>query len=241
MFDRLRYLLLQVRNPDDPMRRHEVEAFARALGAHPDQIRVFDLLSAALTAGELRDTEMVLLGGSGHYSAAGDGPWLARALDSLRLVHQSGKPTFASCWGFQALARAMGGSVIHDLSRAEVGTHKLFLTDAGRHDPVFGPLGESFSVQMGHEDCVEELPPNVTLLASSERLRNQAYKFNDRPIYCTQFHPELNRRDMLLRVRNYPSYVENIEGIPFKRFEELLEETPESEALLQRFVRFAFH
>ena len=240
MPDPLRYLLLQVRNPNDPMRRHEVEAFARALPAHPDRISVFDLLTGDLTARHLTSIDMVLLGGSGHYSAAAEGLWLERALDSLRMVHASGKPTFASCWGFQALARAMGGRVIHDLSRAEVGTHKLYLTDAGRRDPVFGPLGESFSAQMGHEDCVDVLPAGAVLLASSERLQNQAYRFEDRPIYCTQFHPELNRRDMLLRVRNYPEYVENIAGIPFQRFEELLEETPASEAILQRFVRFAF-
>lgn len=236
----LQYLLLQVRNLDDPMRDHEVQAFARALGCHPERIAVFDVLTTSLTVRDLDRFDMILLGGSGHYSAAGEGPWLERALDSLRLVHGAGKPTFASCWGFQAMARAMGGGVIHDLTRAEVGTHKLFLTDAGRDDPVFGPLGESFPVQMGHGDCVDRLPPGATLLASSERLRNQAYRFEGLPVYCTQFHPELNRRDMLLRVRSYPSYVENIAGIPFHEFEKTLEETPAAEALLRRFVGLVF-
>ena len=31
MFERIRFLLLQVRNPDDPMREHEVASFARTL------------------------------------------------------------------------------------------------------------------------------------------------------------------------------------------------------------------
>ena len=124
MLDSIRYLLLQVRNPDDPMRAHEIRSFARALQASPNQIGVFDLLSEALTAAHVSNVDMFLLGGSGHYSAAGDGPWLERALDSLRRVHNCGKPTFASCWGFQALARAMGGRVIHDLERAELGTDR---------------------------------------------------------------------------------------------------------------------
>lgn len=240
MFDRIRYLLLQVRNAGDPMRQQEVACFARTLSTTADRIAVFDLLSQPLRENDIRNFDMFLLGGSGDYSAAGEGEWLSRALDSLRTVHDSGRPTFASCWGFQALARAMGGIVVNDPAHAEVGTHQLRLTDAGRSDPVFGPLGDSFLGQMGHEDCVTQLPPGTTLLASSGRVTNQAYRFNDAPIYCTQFHPELNCNDMLARVRQYPRYVERIAGLPLEQFGEMIEETPETEALLKRFVSLVF-
>ncbi|MGH7202300.1 MAG: type 1 glutamine amidotransferase, partial [Planctomycetaceae bacterium] len=183
---------------------------------------------------------MVLLGGSGHYSATADGEWIDHALDSLRLVYDSKKPTFASCWGFQALARAMGGRVVTDPEHAEVGTHRLTLTEAGKKDPVFGPLGATFFGQMGHEDCVIELPPRAVLLASSERVKNQAYRFEDRPIYCTQFHPELTAADLMQRVACYPEYVEKIVGLPPERFRELVQDTPDTERLLPRFVRQVF-
>jgi GMP synthase (glutamine-hydrolysing) len=232
----LRFLLLQVRNPDDPMRRHEVEAFARVLECGTERIDVFDLLAEPLTELLMENADMLLLGGSGHYSATDEGAWLERALESLRLVHAVRKPTFASCWGFQAMARAMGGLVVKDLSRAEVGTHRLYLTEAGRSDPVYAPLGESFLGQMGHEDIVEEIPANATLLASSDRVTNQAYRFDDAPIYCTQFHPELTRGDLLIRVVNYPEYIERIAGLPVERFPEMVQETPESEGILKRFV-----
>ena len=240
MFDRLRYLLLQVRNADDPMRQQEVACFARARGTTTEKIHVFDLLKQALDPNDFRSLDMFLLGGSGDYSATGDGEWLRRALDSLRAVHASGKPTFASCWGFQAMARGLGGRLINDPAHAEIGTHRLRLTEAGKHDPVFGPLGDSFLGQMGHEDCVIELPPGATLLASSDRVTNQAYRFENAPIYCTQFHPELNCGDLLERVRQYPHYVERIAGLPPERFGEMIEETPETEALLRRFVRQVF-
>ena len=68
------------------------------------------------------------------------------------------KPAFASCWGFQALARALGGEVVTDLVRAEVGTFEIQLTAAGRSDPLFGPLGERFLAQLGHQDVVTRLP-----------------------------------------------------------------------------------
>lgn len=233
----MRFLLLQTRNPDDPMKHHEIASFARALEVHEDKISIFDLLSHSLETRHLKSVDMLLLGGSGHYSAAGDGEWLDRALDSLRLVHQEAKPTFASCWGFQAMARAMGGDVVHDLSRAEIGTHRLWLTEAGKTDPVFGPLSDVFYGQMGHEDIVTKLPPDAVLLAYSQRVENQAYCFPDRPIYCTQFHPELNCGDLLERVINYPEYIRNIAGMEPEEFTQLIHETPQTEALLKRFVQ----
>ena len=138
------------------------------------------------------------------------------------------------------MARAMGGRVAKDLNHAEVGTHWLKLTAAGQEDPLFGPLGDSFQGQMGHEDHVVELPPNATLLASSGLVENQAYRFDDRPIYCTQFHPELNYDDLMLRVQTYPEYITRIAGLPPERFPELLSETAETEQLLKRFSQLFF-
>ena len=76
MFDSLHYLLLQVRNTDDPMREHEVLCFARALHCAPEQIRVYDLLESCPTPAELEAVDIVLLGGSGDYSVAEGGHWL---------------------------------------------------------------------------------------------------------------------------------------------------------------------
>ncbi len=237
MIDRLRFLLLQVRNPDDAMRQHEIECFARGMCVAADQITVHDLLSGAPDAGIVARTDAFLFGGSGHYSAAGEGDWLERALDVLRSIHATGRPTFASCWGCQAMARAMGGRVIHDAGRAELGTYTLRLTEAGQSDPLFGPLGSTFSGQMGHEDLVIELPPKSTLLASTELVDVQAYRFDGLPIYCTQFHPELNRQDILDRVSAYPEYVQHISGQTLEEFSASVQETPHAENILQRFVR----
>ena len=237
MLNRVRYLLLQIRNPDDPMRSQEVQCFARAMQADPSQFNTFDLLNGRPSPSQYDACDVVLLGGSGHYSAAGEAAWLERALDVLRNLHDLGKPTFASCWGFQAFARAMGGEVIHDLSRAELGTKKIQLTDAGKDDPLFGALSEVFDGQMGHEDRVSVLPSCAVLLASTDLVENQAYRFRDKPIYCTQFHPELNRDDLMSRIRAYPSYIERVAGLTLQQFDEQCHDTPEVEALLPRFVQ----
>ena len=237
MFPSVRYLLLQIRNPDDPMRSQEVTCFARAMKADFSQFATFDLLSGLPTKSHYDQFDIVLLGGSGHYSAAGEAEWLDRALSGLRELHALGKPTFASCWGFQAFARAMGGEVVHDLARAELGTKQIQLTEAGKADPVFGVLEEVFEGQMGHEDRVSVLPPGATLLASTDLVENQAYRFDEKPIYCTQFHPELNRDNLMDRIRAYPSYIERVAGMTLAEFDAACHDTPQTEALLPRFVQ----
>jgi GMP synthase (glutamine-hydrolysing) len=251
----LRYLLLQTRNSGDPMAVQEVRCFARILDCGISAIDVFDLLSAAPSINRLQSADMILLGGSGHYSAADVAEnsqaesartslernlWLERALDAMREIHRLARPTFASCWGFQAMARALGGRCVHDLPNAELGTIELRLTDFGRDDPLFGQLTPVFSGQAGHEDHVVSLPKDAVLLASSDRVPNQAFRFAGRPIYCTQFHPELDRAAMLERVLAYPEYVARIARVSFDDFVHSVRETPEANSLLRRFVQLTF-
>ncbi|MCG8450004.1 MAG: type 1 glutamine amidotransferase [Pirellulales bacterium] len=235
----LRYLLLQVRDPQDPMRSQEVGCFARAIGCDENTIGTLDLLTQRLTATVLEESDAVLIGGSGDYSAAGQSPWLEQTLGDLRLLHELRKPTFASCWGFQALARALGGRCIHDPAHAELGTIELKLTEAGRQDRLFGAIDSPFLGQAGHEDHVVELPQDALLLASSDLVKNQAFKFVDAPIYCTQFHPELDRDALLSRVETYPRYVERIAGATLEEFAQQCVDTPGTRLLLKRFASFA--
>jgi len=222
------------------MRKHEIGCFERCFGLHPGQIEVLDLLAGVPSPTAIEAVDVILLGGSGDYSVARGGPWLPAALEAMVGLHEASKPTFASCWGFQAMARAMGGEVVTDHARAEVGATWLELTDAGRRDPVFGPLGPRFQAASGHEDIVDSLPADAELLASSERVENQAFRFPGKPIYCTQFHPELNRSGLLERIGRYPSYLP-LAGA--RTLEELAGKTPEmdaSESILRRFLEVVF-
>ena len=240
MIEKLRFLLLQVRNADDPMRGQEVGCFARAFGCEVDQIRAQDLLSGVPSRRQLDAVDMVLLGGSGDYSVAEGGKWFEVAMDSMRELYDLHKPTFASCWGFQAMARAMGGEVVTDMSRAELGTLSVFLTPEGKQDEVFQGLGDTFLAQMGHQDIVDRLPEDAIRLASTNRVENQAFRFAGKPIYCTQFHPELNRKTLLERVQAYPQYIKRIAGITLEEFTARSSDTPKSETLLLRFVQHVF-
>ncbi len=240
MFDKLRFMLFQVRNPDDPMRQQEVDCFAQALGCGSNQIHVTSILQGVPTRRELDAVDMVLLGGSGDYSVAQGGSWLPAALETMSELHDWSKPTFASCWGFQAMSLALGGQVVTDLQRAELETASLHLTDAGRQDPVFGTMPDPFAAHIGHQDIVDRLPACAQLLASTQRVANQAFCIPGKPIYCTQFHPELTRDTYLQRVRAYPEYVEKIAGVPFDQFAQQCTEAPDAGTLIRRCVELFF-
>lgn len=222
------------------MRGHEIACFERCFGLAAGQVEIFDLLSGVPGANTIESADVVLLGGSGNYSVARGGSWLPAALEAMVGLYESSKPTFASCWGFQAMARAMGGSVVTDHARAEVGVIWFELTEAGRRDPVFGPLGARFQAVAGHEDIVEALPVSATLLASSDRVENQAFHFPGKPIYCTQFHPELDQAGLLARIGRYTSYL-RLAGA--RDLDELADMTPpldHLDGILKRFLDVAF-
>ena len=219
------------------MAAQEVRCFARSLPCTLSHIEVFDLLSGAPSTSALKRTDVVLIGGSGEHSVVRGGPWLPRALDTMAELHAKSRATFASCWGFQAMAQALGGTVITDRNRAEVGTAWVELTHEGEADPVFGPLGKRFRVPIGHEDVVTEIPKSASLLASSDLVKNQAFVFMDKPIYATQFHPELNRADLVARLTKYREYLPLTGHKSIKEFEDNTPETPESESILPRFLR----
>ena len=81
------------------------------------------------------------------------------------------------------------------------------------------------------------MPEGATLLASSERVKNEAFRFDGKPIYCTQFHPELDRDGIIERVGQYTAYLRLAGFETLKEFATATPETPETDAILQRFVR----
>lgn len=236
----MRTLLFQVRDPEDPMRSQEISCFAEALGLSHGQIETWDLLTRQPEAEILRLYDVLFFGGSGEYSSLGEEPWLLATLDFLRRVYEAGKPTFASCWGFQALGRALGGTMANDPNNAEVGTHQLFLTPHGARDPIFGQLPAEFLVQTGHRDRLIQLPPDAVLLASSHRVDNQAYRFRGKPIYATQFHPELSDSRLRQRMIQYPQYTDPKANTTAMQVLEELKPTTESNSLLSRFMEHVF-
>ena len=201
--EKLSFLLIQARKLDDPVRSEELDAFTLRAGVPRERIRVADMTRDTLTMAMTGDVDAVLVGGAGQYSVLDDDDGIRGGIDFLGELADRGFPTFASCFGFQALVLALGGEVICDEDNAEVGTFEVSLTDEGRADPVFGALPERFQAQEGHKDRASVMPDGVLNLARSPLAPFQALRVAGKPVYATQFHPELDQASQKLRFGRY--------------------------------------
>jgi len=234
-------LLLQARKKNDLMIKNELDCFSKSLKIEKKQFTIRDLTRDKIKKSEIRKHDLILVGGSGDYSIAKGGDFMKQTMDIMQYLVALSKKTFASCWGFQAMASAMGGKVINDLELAELGSIKLKLTKSGKKDPIFKNISNEFLAQMGHEDIVIKKPKNAIILASSDKIEIEAFRFKEKPIYCTQFHPELRAEDLNKRMKSYPKYVKKILGISEKEFiEKHCFESKEAESILTHFVNFYF-
>lgn len=234
--------MLQARRQDDPARLKEVRSFAERCELDESQILVHDLLQEPPDAAELRDCDAIFMGGSGDFFVSRkDLPIHDALVDFLLTVVDRGFPMFASCFGFQYLIHAHGGEIIHDPASMELGTLELTLTSAGKADPLFGELPAVFMAQLGHKDrAVHDLPQAVTL-ARSILAPVQAIAFQQKPIWATQFHPELDRGSNLERFLNYldryaPHLPPDEQAVILQRFQE----SPHTHGLLSRFLQLVF-
>jgi len=228
---------LQARRPDDPMREHERECFAQASGLGSEGLQCANLVDSVPILSDLADFDALMVGGAGHFSLADPSEsFYEPVFGLLRTVVDQGFPTFASCFGYQLLVHALGGVVASDPDGSEVGSFRLRLTDAGRRDELFGSLPDEFIAQLGHTDRATKMPAGIPNLASSERSPFQALRIPDRPIWATQFHPELDQKT------NYDRYLAYIERYdPQRRGEEAAGfsslPSPETSTLLASFLK----
>lgn len=230
-------LLLQARLPDDPMAAHERRCFAQQAKLPLKNVVCHDLLGGPPDMAQLQEHDALTVGGSGdYYVTHRDLPHFDEFLAFLREVVDVGHPTFASCFGYQCIAAALGGELVHDPENTEVGTYPLTLTEEGARDPLLGSLPAGFNAQLGHKDRVVSLPDGVINLASSARSPHQALRVVDKPIWATQFHPELDRETNLDRFFHYlQSYAKSMDEEEQKAAEERFAESDEVSGLLGRF------
>jgi len=238
----LKVLLLQARNPDDPVRGEECQSFADKTGLPVEQIIPHDLLSGPPSIERVRQFDAVMVGGSGDYYVSKRSlPSFDAQLDLLGTVVATGFPLFASCFGFQILVQTLGGEIVHDPVNVEVGTYELTLTEAGQEDPLLGLLPPVFAAQLGRKDRAERLPDGVLHLASSSRCPYQAFRVPDQPIWATQFHPELDMASNRLRFDRYlKGYAEHMSEEERDEARRGFGESPATDILLPAFLDLVF-
>ncbi|MBD7995236.1 glutamine-hydrolyzing GMP synthase [Arthrobacter sp. Sa2CUA1] len=103
-------------------------------------------------------------------------------------LFEAGVPVLGICYGFQAMAAAMGGKV------AETGMREYGSTDAktinGARSILEG-TPEHQNTWMSHGDSVQEAPEGFDVLASTAGAPVAAFANEEKRLYGVQWHPEV--------------------------------------------------
>src|SRR3954447_19102612 len=100
----------------------------------------------------------------------------------------AGVPAFGICYGFQAMALALGGTVARTGS-AEFGRTSLEVV--GGDPTLFHGLPREQSVWMSHNDAVSVAPEGFDVVARTGDTPVAAFEDTDRGLAGVQFHPEV--------------------------------------------------
>jgi GMP synthase-like glutamine amidotransferase len=132
---------------------------------------------------------LVVLGGAIDALDEASYPWLSRLRRLLAAAVTRQVPVLAVNLGAQLLALATGGSVRRMPEGPEVGTLMVAKRDAAVDDPLFAEVPFTPDVVQFHVDEVSALPGRATVMASSPRCGNQAFRVGQMA-YGLQFHIE---------------------------------------------------
>jgi GMP synthase (glutamine-hydrolysing) len=157
--------------------------YAQLIARRVRESRVFsEVVAHTVTVDEIkaRDPQAIVLSG-GPASVYADGaPQLDPALFDL------GVPVFGICYGFQAMAQALGGTV------ARTGTSEYGRTDL---NVLGGQLHSGLPgiqpVWMSHGDAVTDAPAGFEVVATSPGAPVAAFEDRSRKLAGVQYHPEV--------------------------------------------------
>ena len=160
---------------------------------------------------------LAIMGGGMHINEHRDHPWLVPEKALISQVIAQGKPVLGVCLGSQLIADVMGGKV-YQCPEYEVGWFPIQTLPAAQKNPLFGHFPPEFTALHWHGDTFD-LPPEATLLASTEVCRNQAFVCREN-IVGLQFHIEVRPEDVRLFVEGETAPLP--EGKYVQSFEEIL-------------------
>jgi GMP synthase (glutamine-hydrolysing) len=99
----------------------------------------------------------------------------------------SGVPMLGICYGFQAMAHALGGAV----DRAALGEYGSTVVDVVRPGGLLASSPPRQTVWMSHGVAVTEAPEGFEVLAASAGAPVAAFQDRARGLYGVQWHPEV--------------------------------------------------
>jgi GMP synthase (glutamine-hydrolysing) len=179
--------------------------YAQLIARRVREARVYsEIVPSSMPVAEMlaKDPVAVILSGGPSSVYAEGAPQVDPALFA------TGVPTFGICYGFQAMAAALGGDVART-GLSEFGRTTLTVTEPS--SALFAGTPVEQVVWMSHGDSVHRAPEGFTVVAVSEGAPVAGFEDVERRLAGVQFHPEVLHSEHGQRVLEH--FLHDIAGI----------------------------
>jgi GMP synthase (glutamine-hydrolysing) len=158
--------------------------YAQLIARRVREAHVFsEIVPSSITAAEVKakNPSAIILSGGPSSVYADNAPSIDSGIFSL------GVPVFGICYGFQAMAVALGG-VVSRTGKSEFGRTQSTVTPDSK---VFSGLPATQNVWMSHGDAVTQAPEGFSVTAATEDTSIAAFEDETGTLAGVQFHPEV--------------------------------------------------
>ena len=158
--------------------------YAQLIARRVREANVFsEIVPSSITAAEVtaKAPSAIILSGGPSSVYADNAPTVDAAIFSL------GIPVFGICYGFQAMAAALGG-VVSRTGKSEFGRTETTVQPSSK---LFAGLPAQQKVWMSHGDAVTQAPAGFTVSAVTEDTPIAAFEDATGKLAGVQFHPEV--------------------------------------------------
>ncbi|MEJ6490448.1 glutamine amidotransferase [Leucobacter sp. USCH14] len=204
------FLLITTRGEDD-VAAHEHAAYCRLTGLLPDELEWIRADRAPIGGLDFTRYSGIILAGSPFTVSEPEerkSPTERRVERELSAlldeVVRRDFPFLGVCYGVGTIGSHQGARVDRTYGEPSQAV-RISLTEAGRSDPLLQELPAAFDAFVGHKEAISDVPPSITVLASSPTCPVQAFRVGEN-VYATQFHPELDTAAFTARVRSYAGH-----------------------------------
>jgi GMP synthase (glutamine-hydrolysing) len=113
-------------------------------------------------------------------------------------------PFLGACSGNGLLGSYLGTRISTKYGEA-VGCVTVDITDDGRRDPLLAGFPAQIEVLLGHKEAADATPEGATLLITGRDCPVQMFRVGGN-VYATQFHPEADAAELMLRIDTYRNH-----------------------------------
>lgn len=164
----------------------QVTSFVVKDGVFPDDLRPFDGIMISGSPASVHD----------------DAPWIGQLMALIQKAFTARIPMFGACFGHQAIALALGGTVERNPSGWGFGLTEM--TALRRPDWYDGP--EVIRQFAAHIEHVTRLPVGAEPIFAAPACDNAAFVIGDR-VFTTQNHPEMTAEFFAALTEELSDYV----------------------------------